>query len=161
MAVLYKRCYALFQNLIRRGMKNMKQADLRSLSRAELLELLIEQGEELERTKEELLEAQRMLQEKKLALSQAGSIAEASLQVSGIFEAAQAASAQYLESIEALEIRQREQTEQAEQLLRQTQAQCAALKAQTQTQCDKMIEKAKKEALSYWTKVSRKLDGIR
>lgn len=139
----------------------MKQPDLRSLSRGELLELLIQQGEELEALREKLSKYEQQLESKKLALREAGSIAEAALQVSGIFEAAQTASAQYLENIQALEVQQKESVEKANRLLAETEASCAAMRAQTRQQCDKMIEKAKREALTYWTKVSRKLDTLR
>ena len=124
----------------------MKQADLRSLSRAELLELLIEQGEELERTKEELQEAQRMLQEKKLALSQAGSIAEASLQVSGIFEAAQAASQQYLENVKHLSERQ--------------DAIARIKERETREKCERMEAEAQLRAQQCWDNCSAKIKQL-
>ena len=136
----------------------MKQPDLRGLSRAELLEMLVQQAEEKDRLEQELEDCRRQLEEKKLALSKAGSIAEAALQVSGVFEATQAACDQYKESIEALAAQQQEWTEQASQLLQQTKTQCEVMKAQTKEQCQQMVEKAKKESLRYWTKVSRKLE---
>ena len=139
----------------------MKQPDLRSLSRSELLELLIQQGEELEALQEQLQECRMQLENRKLAITEAGSIAEAALKVSGVFEAAQTASAQYLENIQLLSEQQKASTEQANRMLLETEAQCATMRAETRLQCDKMIEKAKREALAYWTKVSRKLDTVR
>ena len=139
----------------------MKQPDLRSLSRSELLELLIQQGEELEALQEQLQECRMQLENRKLAITEAGSIAEAALKVSGVFEAAQTASAQYLENIQLLSEQQKASTEQANRMLLDTEAQCATMRAETRLQCDKMIEKAKREALAYWTKVSRKLDTVR
>lgn len=142
-------------------MKTMKQPDLRNLSRGELLEMLIQQGEELEKLRSENEAYRQQLEDKTLKLSEAGSIAEAALQVSGIFEAAQEASEQYLQSIRELSRQKEENAREASQLLAETEARCAAMKAQAQQQCDKMIEKAKKESLSYWAKVSRKLEGTR
>lgn len=139
----------------------MKQPDLRGLSRGELLELLVQQGEEMEQLKAQLAEREQQLQDKKLALDEAGSIAEAAMKISGVFEAAQSASAQYLENIQALVEAAKERTAKASQLLIQTEAECAAKRAETQKQCEKMLEKAKKESLSYWTKVSRKLDSVK
>lgn len=139
----------------------MKQPDLRNLSRAELLEMLIQQGEEVEKLRSQNEEYQRQLQDRALNIKEAGSLAEAALKVSGIFEAAQEASNQYLENIQALAQEQEESTRNARQLLAETQAQCAAMKAQTQQQCDKMIEKAKRESLTYWTKVARKIENNR
>ena len=135
----------------------MKQPDLRGLSRGELLELLVQQGEEMERLQARLAECERQLENKKLALDEAGSIAEAAMKLNGVFEAAQTASAQYLENIQELLEEQKARTASANQLLYKTEAECAAMRAETKLQCEKMCEKAKRESLSYWTKVSRKL----
>jgi len=139
----------------------MKQTDLRGLSRGELLELLVQQGEEMERLKEQLAACEQQLQDKKLVMDEAGSIAEAAMKLNGVFEAAQTASAQYLENIQELVEEQKERTEKANRLLSKTEADCAAMRADTKRQCDKMLEKAKRESLSYWTKVSRKLDSVK
>jgi len=80
----------------------MKQPDLRSLSRGELLEILIQQGEELEKLRRENEAYQMQLRDKTLNLREAGSIAEAALKVSGVFDAAQQASDQYLQNIQVL-----------------------------------------------------------
>lgn len=139
----------------------MKQPDLRNLSRGELLEILIEQGEELERLREENEKYRLQIQEKSISLQEAGSIAEAALKVNGVFEAAQKASEQYLENIQTLSQQQEENLQKAKQLLAETESWCVAQKAQTQIQCDKMLDKAKRESLSYWAKVSRKLESNR
>lgn len=139
----------------------MKQPDLRNLSRGELLEILIEQGEELERLREENEKYRLQIQEKSINLQEAGSIAEAALKVNGVFEAAQKASEQYLENIQTLSQQQEENVQKAKQLLAETERWCAVQKAQTQVQCDKMLDKAKRESLSYWAKVSRKLESNR
>lgn len=74
----------------------MTEKELKKLNRYQLLELLImqtERADDLERQLEEL-RAQR--EEQELRLSKLGSIAEASLQLSGVFEAAQKAADQYI-----------------------------------------------------------------
>ena len=139
----------------------MKQTDLRGLSRGELLELLVQQGEEMERLKERLVECEQQLENKKLAMDEAGSIAEAAIKLNGVFEAAQTASTQYLENIQQLVEEQKERTEQANRMLIKVEADCAAMRTETKRQCDKMLEKAKRESLSYWTKVSRKLGAAK
>lgn len=77
----------------------MTDKELRHLNRSELLQMLITQGEENRRLKEELEETKKKLNERQLVMDNAGSIAEASLQLSGIFEAAEQAAKQYLESV--------------------------------------------------------------
>ena len=151
----------LLQNLSGKGIEYMKQMDLRGLSRGELLELLVQQGEEIERLQEQLQVCQQQLQDKKLAVDEAGSIAEAAMKLNGVFEAAQTASAQYLENVQALVEEQKEHTASAHQMRIKTEAECAVMRAETKLQCEKMLEKAKRESLSYWTKVSRKLDRVK
>lgn len=135
----------------------MKQPDLRNLSRAELLEMLIQQSDELETLRSQNETYRQQLEDRSLKLKEAGSIAEAALQVSGIFEAAQEAAQQYLQNIENLSAEQEACADRARQLLAQTEAQCAAMKAETEAKCNKMIEKAKAESLDYWVKVSKKM----
>lgn len=139
----------------------MKQPDLRSLSRTDLLEMLIEQGEELEKLRSRNEELERQLETRSMHIKEAGSLAEAALMVSGIFEAAQAASDQYYQNIQVLAREQEESTQRAKTLLEETEAKCAAMRDETQTECDRMIEKAKRESLSYWAKAYRKLEGNR
>lgn len=136
----------------------MKQPDLRGLSRGDLLEILVQQAEELERLRKENEAYRQQLQEKKLALDEAGSIAEAALKVSGIFDAAQQASARYLESIEVLSVQKQKDAENARQLLEETQVKCSAMWEDTQKRCEKMLEKAKRESMDYWIRVSKKID---
>ena len=136
----------------------MKQPDLRSLSRGELLEIMIQQSEELEALRKENEEYRQQLQEKTIVLDEAGSIAEAALKVSGIFDAAHQASAQYLKSIEVLASQKAEDAQRTRKILEETEAKCAAMWEDTQKQCEKMVEKAKRDSMNYWVKVSKKVE---
>ncbi len=80
----------------------MTDRELRRLSRSELLEMLIAQIEENEKQKAQLTEMEERLESREIAISQAGSIAEAALALSGVFEAAQDAAARYLENVRRL-----------------------------------------------------------
>lgn len=77
----------------------MTDKELRRLSRAGLLELLLEQRRENERLRAQLKKMQRMLNDRRIELENAGSIAEAALKLSGVFEAAQEAADQYLDNM--------------------------------------------------------------
>lgn len=79
----------------------MTEKELRRLSCADLLEMLVEQGREVERLRQGLKEATDQLNQRAIVLQESGSIAEAGLKLNGIFETAQAAADQYLESIQA------------------------------------------------------------
>ena len=84
----------------------MKEKDLRRLKRVELLDMLIEQGrlvdaqaEEIKKLKEEREELNRKLEDRRISLEKAGSIAEASLRIAKVFAAAEDAAKIYLENL--------------------------------------------------------------
>ncbi|MCI9274458.1 MAG: DNA repair protein [Clostridiales bacterium] len=80
----------------------MTDKELRKLKRGELLEMLLEQSREMQKLKAELEKATGLLEERRLIIDSAGSIAEASLKLNGVFEAAQKAADQYLENVKRL-----------------------------------------------------------
>lgn len=86
----------------------MTDKELKRLSRRELLEMLIAQGKQLQTLQKKLDDAEAALRKKEITINQAGSIAEAALRLNGVFEAAEAACAQYIENIQALNQRQQE-----------------------------------------------------
>lgn len=73
--------------------------ELKHMSRAELLELLIEQMEENERLRLSLAKANAELADRQITLERAGSIAKAALELNKVFEAADLAARQYVESV--------------------------------------------------------------
>ena len=77
----------------------MTEKELHRLSRRELLEMLITRTMENERLKEELQQARNELSGRQLIQERAGSMAEAALQLNGVFEAADRAAREYLETI--------------------------------------------------------------
>lgn len=88
----------------------MTDNNLKHLSRLELLEILVEQGKQLEalnaenaRLFEENVSLRAELSNRKIMLEEAGSIAKAALELNGVFEAAQKAADTYLENIRRLE----------------------------------------------------------
>ena len=113
----------------------MTEKELRRLSRADLLEMLIAQSEELRDVKERLKSAEAILASRVIEINTAGSIAEASLRLNGVFEAAQAACEQYMENIRLLNVRsqlvcrqmEKESREQADRLLEETRRKCAQM----------------------------------
>ena len=76
---------------------------MRKLKRVDLLEMLLEQSQELERVKAQLERAESELHSRKILLDNAGSIAEAAMQLNDIFTVAQKTADQYLENIKRLQ----------------------------------------------------------
>lgn len=83
-------------------MSKDSRQNLKKLSRAELLEMLIAEEKRIDQLEKELEEAREALKDRAIKIENAGSIAEAALKLSGIFEAAQTAVDQYVENIERI-----------------------------------------------------------
>lgn len=131
----------------------MNSNDLKKLGKIQLLELLLEKTKENEELREQLELKTKQLESKQLMITEAGSIANAALKLNGVFEAAEAAAAQYLENIKAL-------SEHQNQI-------CAAIEAEARKKADDMILAAQakcllreKEADDHIEEVSKKLESF-
>ena len=146
----------------------MTDKEVRKLSRAELLEMLIDQSTELEACKKKLAAAEAALADQKIAIDKAGSIAEASLLLNGVFEAAQAACQQYTLNVRERSERQEvlcgdQETEsrvKADEILAEAERKCAAMERETALKCDEMLRKAKADSQKYWDDVSKKAEAL-
>lgn len=147
-------------------LSRLTEKEMKKLSRTDLLQMLIDQSEEMEKLKAELEKAKAELKEREIVLSEAGSIAEAALAINGVFEAAQAASIQYVESVKKLSerqdalarIKERETREKCERQIAETQRRCSAMEAESKAKCDAMTIKAEADSKAYWDDVSKRLD---
>lgn len=143
----------------------MTDKELKRLSRGELLEMLIQQSKELERLRKQLDAAESALQNREIAITNAGSIAEAALQLNGVFTAAQDACQQYMENICHLSQNQEricaqrdaESRAEAERIVEEARKGSEALEHETRMMCAEMVTKAKAESQAYWDEVSRRL----
>lgn len=80
----------------------MVSKELRKLNRRELIDIIYQMKKNEQQMQEQISALQAELEEKRLRLSQAGSIAEAALAVSNIFSAAQEAANLYLQEISSM-----------------------------------------------------------
>ena len=133
----------------------MAKADkeYKRLSRKELLELLIEESEKSEELERQLQVACDELASKDLKIQESGSIAEAALALNGVFEAAQAACAQYLENIKRQNAIQDKQNaereaksrEQAERIVREANQKARSIEEKARVRCEKLIALVEKK----------------
>lgn len=144
----------------------MTDRELRKLRRSDLLELLIQQDEEMEALKEKLKEAEDKLQSRKIAIDTAGSIAAASVSISGVLEAAQDAASRYLENVEEMKFRQEKICAEMEEksrmeagaLLAETKERCRKMEEETRRRCEQMRREARNDGVEkitaedYWSK---------
>lgn len=131
--------------------------DLKKLNRIEMLEIMVEQETEIERleaeladVKSKLSEANLKLENRRTQMEKAGSIAEAALKVSGVFEAAQQAADQYLTELK----------EKYEHIFAEKEAECEAeirkMLAETAKYCEQ-----KKEQVTDETEIRESVDNSR
>lgn len=77
----------------------MNERKLKQLKKIELYEILLAQSKEIDRLKQELIETQQKLENKQIIIQEAGSLADAALKLTKIFEEAQKAADIYLKNI--------------------------------------------------------------
>ncbi len=144
----------------------MTAKELKKLGRSELLEMLIAQSEENESLREQVLNLHRSLDERRFIIQKAGSIAEASLMVNKVFEAAEAAAQDYINNVRHLSERQSdvarrsesETDERIQQMLEDTERRCQLLESDTAKKCEEMIKNAKLESDKYYDSARAKID---
>jgi len=133
----------------------MTEKELQKLKRSDLLEILVAQGKEIEVLREEKDDLEKKLKNRTICIENAGTIAEAAVQLNGVFEAAQAAAEQYLESVQSMEDRQKILCAQME---RETAERCETLERETTERCEAMLAEAQKGVEEHWMEISQRLE---
>lgn len=133
----------------------MTDKEVRRLGRAELLELLAAQTEQCERLTSKLARAEEALASRRIAIENAGSLAEAALALNGVFQSAQEAAEQYLENLRLRSENQEQQLQEAEaqarqraeQILREAREQAEQIRAEAEEYSRSLHETADR----YWS----------
>ena len=133
----------------------MTERDLRRLSKTEMLTIIRDQEAEILQLRAESAKLEGELAARQLRAEECGSIAEAALQLNGVFQAAQQAADQYLVSIHSRESKineriyemEREAEQRIQERLRSAEEQCRAMDMQ-----------ARRQAAAYWEQLRLLLD---
>ena len=169
--------------------------ELQKLKRTELLELLLEQSRSNDSLKLQLEEntlviddLKRQLANRMIDIQNAGTTAEASFKLNGVFEAADNAAQQYLENLQELyrkehelySVKEAEVENRCSALLQATHERCEFMKEDTRKRCEALMEstmqkcedrekeseercreldlKAKKDVDNRWNELSKRLE---
>ena len=114
----------------------MVSKELKKLSRRELVDIIYQLKQNEEQMQAELAAAQEALQDKRMRLSMVGSIAEAAVSVSNIFNSAQTAADLYLQEI-------------------------ACMKQDAETECARMINEAKQKSAEIMAECQKQYSRYR
>lgn len=127
---------------------------LQKLKRAEILELLLEQSRnndslklQLEEKTAVIGELKKQLTDRKIDIQNAGTIAEASFKLNGVFDAADKAAQQYLENLQELyrkedelySVKEAAVENRCSALLQATHERCEFMKEDTQKKCEELM----------------------
>lgn len=164
----------------------MPDRELRRMRRAELVEIILALKQTEDRLRAENAALSAQLQERQIHIENAGSIAQAALELNNVFAAAQAAADDYLHSVQA-SLADTNATaantlsqarSEAKRILEQAQADADSLKAQAQQECDAMtaaaaqkrtqteadckamVEQAEQEVQQRWQAFDRKANDL-
>lgn len=133
----------------------MTDKEIKRLGKTELLNILRDQEAELEQLRAQISELQSKLEGQTIQMNECGSIAEASLKVNEVFQAAQAAADQYLANV-------REKGAGAEAAARQmeleAQERAEAKIRDTETRCKQLEADSCKKAVAYWSALQVQLE---
>ena len=153
----------------------MADRELRRMRRTELVEIIyaLKQSEDQLKAENAALTAQ--LQDRQIHIENAGSIAQAALELNKVFEAAQAAADEYLHSVQvsradadvtAANTLSQARSE-AQRILAQAQREADAIttdaehkRAQTEADCKAMVERAEQEVQSRWRDFDRRANEL-
>lgn len=142
----------------------MTDRELQRLSRQDLMQILYEQSKEIGELQDQVDVLEDALQDKELKIEQAGSIAEAALELNGVFEAAENACRQYVDNIKRRSRQGQDTTQDGQEsgeaaaIVEEARKRAAKLEQDTKIRCDRMIADAKAQSQEYWDRVFDKLD---
>lgn len=177
----------------KRGNNSMTDKELQRLKRGELLEMLLEQSKENEALKiqvanlnEGMNELRDKLEDRKIKIEKAGTLAEASLLLNGVFESAQLAAQQYLDNLKETEDKctamtyvaqercevMKEETKQfcdklesdtrkkCEEMETSTRLKCETREREAEERCTALDQKAKQDVEKRWDELTKRLEDF-
>lgn len=121
--------------------------ELRKVNRAGLIDIIYALEQRVDELEKEGATLREQLESRSIAVRDAGSIAEASLALNGVFEAAQRAADQYLAS--------------CEELRRQSEGGMADVQKDAQAQADQLLNAAREEAESLLGQARAEVESLR
>lgn len=134
----------------------MTPKELKRLSRSDLLEMMLELSKENEALRAENERLHKQVNDRNIAIETCGSLAEAALQLNGIFQAAEAACIQYTENIQA---RSAGLEAHCQQMETQTRERCEKMEREAREASEVLLAQARSRAQALLERANQRLDG--
>lgn len=126
----------------------MKNKELKKLGRVALLEMLVDMGKKNEALEKENESLKKLQQDKMIQIQNAGSIANAALELNQVFESVQAAADQYLWNVKQLrENQEKQMNEQVSSILEEARLKAEFLIEQAEEEAEQILSNAKAKAM--------------
>ena len=125
----------------------MDDKKIRKISKRELLEILLEQAKKIEELEKELEKTTKKLETKKMIIEEAGTFADASAKLNGLFETAEVTANQYLLNVK----------EKCKKIENDTKKECQKIKEDMIKETEELCNLKKKEADDYFDRKKREL----
>lgn len=135
----------------------MTDDEIRHLGKTDLLKIIRDQEAELEQNRAQIEELNKSLADKATHLEKCGSIAEASLELNGVFQAAQAAAAQYLAEIKE---KADNASAKADSIVNDARDKADAQVREAIESAGNIESQGKEKAEAYWQDLSAKLESF-
>ncbi len=152
----------IFMHMSEGAANRMTDKELKHLSRSELIDIIYELQKQTQLAEEQARAAKAALNERELRIENAGSIAEASLQLNHVFEAAQAAADQYLASIHGanadMEKKLADSETRAQSIVQQAEQQAAVTVREAEQKADTIVKDAETRAGQLVADAERQAD---
>lgn len=135
----------------------MTDKEIRRLDRTQLIEMVVQLMRIQQQLEEENRQLKSQLEDRSLRIDNAGSIAEAALNLSGIFESAQAAADQYLAMIHK---NNSEIQANCDALIQDAQQKADAILAEAEAQAQRMRQEAQCDVEERWQRFQDETGAI-
>ena len=135
----------------------MTDKEFKRLNRSQLIEIIYQFQVKVEELTKENETLNAALEDKRIRIAQAGSIAEAAVEVNNVMQAAQNAAQQYLNEIQT---RHAETEEECQNIKNKATAEADALTAQAKEEAASIVAQAKEEAASIVAQARMETDAI-
>lgn len=134
-----------------------KEKEFKRLNRAELVEIIYQLQLDNKRLTEEKAAIQNKLDSKEIRISQAGSIAEATVAISDIFFKAQEVADHYLSEVKRSNA---ELEQECETRISQAQSRADVIIRDAEHRARQIVEAAEKESLKKWQTVNERVKQL-